>query len=1278
MLLLLSFQCVGQQQSQWFSQSPKTAFYSFKCVTDGRTAGDSCDICPTTIIESRSFNGLLVLRDSVPWKWIDQPYSIRVKPGNLVEYWEHGASPYNERLTIELSLTPFTTVQAMADSTFCNGTTPGSYALWYASDSINTAPIFRSDTVTIVGDAPIYVTLDSIGQKYRISIDTTGLGGGGGGGSVSSGNATTVSTGVVNWGGATTGNTIVTGNDSHTISWRKIGGIDINSKTYYLQQNYRRFLHETGAATSGSGTDTLYNLFVGYLAGQNYSGTGYANTAIGGKAGLNLAGSYPSATSNTLIGAGSGESITTGSYNTIVGTRAASQATTIDGVTAMGHHSLLYNTTANNTAYGRSSAENNTSGAVAAFGYQSLYLNSTGTRNSAFGTSVLRTNLTGVDNTGVGYQAGYYQTGDENSFLGSNAGLGASGSSGSFNSGFGRASLTALTSGNSNSAFGRTSLTAVNTGSDNIAMGVNAGESVTTGSRNSILGRNAGGSINTGSDNIFLGYAVDPGSNTSNVMMLGRAIYATTQNNITTSLVGIGTTTPARKLHVEGEARISDLTTDTPTAIVGADADGDLGLLSLSGLSIIAGVLTNTSSYWTDAGVYTYLTSTTDRVVVGSATELNTAYRFQSAGGAFIQGAGSTSGTYGLIVEKADGTDIISARNDGNVGINNTAPAYKVDVIGDIAIDQPSAYYVASSKALYGKPSSDQWFMAGAGNITGTATKNIGIGNSALLSFSTGINNVAIGYHAGRLIAGGQGNVAIGTEALKTNVSGNNNFALGTEALKLSTASNNVAVGGLSQPSTSTGDKNVSLGYFTLNGNTTGFENVAIGNVAMQLNVDGYRNIAIGSEALLSNVSGFGNISIGQSALYSSTGDRNIVVGYQSAQTTTAGSRNILVGTSINFPSTTGSNQLVIGNLIFGTGLTGTGTTIAGLVGIKTNSPQRDFHVQGEVRITDLVTDPATLLVGADADGDLSSLNAAAAQTLLGYVDGTGVANRIAYWSDANTLANDAAYTVDAVNDRVTITGTVAGTGANNAFLNLNSGAISGATEFMRMSGNISGNMLAVMSNANTAAGTSNSIFQNASGGAAGGDPIFQLTVSGVLTSSIGIDNSDGDKLKLTPNSSTPGGTADHGIILTNDAVTLVGINKDVPVEELDVNGEVRARHFLNTGNLWNNSLCTFGASAGTGPAINLLSGGNNFYIFEFTTGSAPAADTRIAILTFPDAYPIGPTVSVFSARNKETATDINKFFVGSSSDTALDIQANGTLLANTPYKLLIHTGGRE
>ena len=41
--------------------------------------------------------------------------------------------------------------------------------------------------------------------------------------------------------------------------------------------------------------------------------------------------------------------------------------------------------------------------------------------------------------------------------------------------------------------------------------------------------------------------------------------------------VGLGNTSPQRTLHVTGETRLTDLTTDPPTRLVGADADGDLG-----------------------------------------------------------------------------------------------------------------------------------------------------------------------------------------------------------------------------------------------------------------------------------------------------------------------------------------------------------------------------------------------------------------------------------------------------------------------------------------------------------------------------------------------------------------------------------------------------------------------------------------------------------------------------------------------------------------------------
>lgn len=51
-----------------------------------------------------------------------------------------------------------------------------------------------------------------------------------------------------------------------------------------------------------------------------------------------------------------------------------------------------------------------------------------------------------------------------------------------------------------------------------------------------------------------------------------------------TRFIGIGQTNPQRKLDVNGEVRIADLTTDTPTRFVGADADGDLGAITLNSI----------------------------------------------------------------------------------------------------------------------------------------------------------------------------------------------------------------------------------------------------------------------------------------------------------------------------------------------------------------------------------------------------------------------------------------------------------------------------------------------------------------------------------------------------------------------------------------------------------------------------------------------------------------------------------------------------------------------
>lgn len=66
--------------------------------------------------------------------------------------------------------------------------------------------------------------------------------------------------------------------------------------------------------------------------------------------------------------------------------------------------------------------------------------------------------------------------------------------------------------------------------------------------------------------------------------------------------IGIGTTSPAQKLHVEGTARITG-SDGTATTITGRDADGDISNVSLSGMAISSGTLALSNSGVT-AGTY--------------------------------------------------------------------------------------------------------------------------------------------------------------------------------------------------------------------------------------------------------------------------------------------------------------------------------------------------------------------------------------------------------------------------------------------------------------------------------------------------------------------------------------------------------------------------------------------------------------------------------------------------------------------------------------------------
>ena len=80
--------------------------------------------------------------------------------------------------------------------------------------------------------------------------------------------------------------------------------------------------------------------------------------------------------------------------------------------------------------------------------------------------------------------------------------------------------------------------------------------------------------------------ALDIAANSANAKGIYQSGASTTNNLVGNTRIG-STSAPARKLDVTGEVRISDLTTDNPTRIVGADADGDLNEITIgSGLSL--------------------------------------------------------------------------------------------------------------------------------------------------------------------------------------------------------------------------------------------------------------------------------------------------------------------------------------------------------------------------------------------------------------------------------------------------------------------------------------------------------------------------------------------------------------------------------------------------------------------------------------------------------------------------------------------------------------------
>lgn len=307
--------------------------------------------------------------------------------------------------------------------------------------------------------------------------------------------------------------------------------------------------------------------------------------------------------------------------------------------------------------------------------------------------------------------------------------------------------------------------------------------------------------------------------------------------------VGIGTTNPLAKLHVQGKAVIGDVNDYETThpgessatlhvhslADDGSDSDGKVNFGDETQVIISTGAI--------DGGPQGYQGSlwfgTSDHPAGGSSIDgSGTQFNWNVAGIASKteQDTGGTNSSYGNLEFYTK-------------GLNNTPDAALA-----MTIDESQNVGIGTTPA-----SGRKLDVAGAIATTGIIHQD----------------------------AGSTGSVALGYEALNANVSGNWSVAIGRQALDAAL----------------TGDFNVAIGRTSMTNMVSGTQNIAIGVDSMEAKTSGSYNVALGASSLrVGSTIGDSNTAVGAQSGRNITGNRNTLIGHEAGYDITSANNNTYVG----------------------------------------------------------------------------------------------------------------------------------------------------------------------------------------------------------------------------------------------------------------------------------------------------------------------------------------------------------------------------------------------
>lgn len=143
-------------------------------------------------------------------------------------------------------------------------------------------------------------------------------------------------------------------------------------------------------------------------------------------------------------------------------------------------------------------------------------------------------------------------------------------------------------------------------------------------------------------------------------------------------------------------------------------------------------------------------------------------------------------------------------------------------------------------------------------------------------------------------------------------------------------------------------------------------------------------------------------------------------------------------------------------------------------------------------------------------------------------------------------------------------------------------------------------------------------------------------------------------------------GAATGRILRFNSATSILG-SSDLTY----TNGALEAESFASpTDSSWTTAYVSLGNGAGTGATIDSFTGGGNWALITFTTGTSPNSGNSVIQFSFNNSHFSSIVAPVLGAANANAAGQMNNFYIIDADQTGFKLYSSSNLAASTQFAL--------